>query len=84
MQKLNSQKKRQQQKVIGAAIQIFAEKGFAYTSTNEIAAEAGVSRATILGIMEQRSFTSLLILPFLKEFASYMAEELFEIKFARK
>lgn len=27
LQKLNSQKKRQQQKVIGAPIQIFAEKG---------------------------------------------------------
>jgi len=36
-----------QKKIIAAAIEIFAEKGYAATSTNEIAKKAGVAEGTI-------------------------------------
>ncbi|WP_421382222.1 TetR/AcrR family transcriptional regulator [Bacillus salacetis] len=46
---LNSEEKltEKQQKILEAALEIFAEKGFSATSTNEIAKKAGVAEGTI-------------------------------------
>ncbi|MFS0575550.1 TetR/AcrR family transcriptional regulator [Sporosarcina sp. 179-K 3D1 HS] len=43
----DSEMTEKQQKIIVAAINMFAEKGFASTSTNEIAKKAGVAEGTI-------------------------------------
>lgn len=67
-----------QQKVVEAAIKIFAEKGFANTSTSEIAEEAGVAEATIFRHYGTKENLLLSItLPFLKDLIPRMAEELF-------
>jgi len=61
-----------------AAIKIFAEKGFANTSTSEIAEEAGVAEATIFRHYGTKENLLLSItLPFLKDLIPRMAEELF-------
>lgn len=45
--KSNEKMTEKQQKIVEAAIRIFAEKGYASTSTNEIAKAAGVAEGTI-------------------------------------
>ncbi len=45
--KNNEKMTEKQQKIVEAAIQMFAEKGYASTSTNEIAKAAGVAEGTI-------------------------------------
>lgn len=67
-----------QQKVVEAAIRIFAEKGFANTSTSEIAKAAGVAEATIF--RHYRTKDNLLLsvlLPFIKDMIPRMADEIF-------
>ncbi|WP_121641339.1 TetR/AcrR family transcriptional regulator [Virgibacillus sp. Bac330] len=67
-----------QQKIIEAAIQLFAEKGYANTSTNEIAKQAGVAEGLIFkhyGTKE--NVLRSVILPFFKSSLPGMAEEVF-------
>ncbi|WP_018664993.1 TetR/AcrR family transcriptional regulator [Heyndrickxia acidiproducens] len=66
------------QKIVGTAIKLFAEKGYANTPTSEIAKEAGVAEGTIFrhfGTKDNLLIT--VIVPFLKESIPSMAEELF-------
>ncbi|MFY4774186.1 TetR/AcrR family transcriptional regulator [Metabacillus sp. RGM 3146] len=76
--KLSKKHTAKQQKVVDAAIKIFAEKGFANTSTSEIAEQAGVAEATIFrhyGTKENLLLS--VILPFIKDFIPRMADEIF-------
>ena len=66
------------QKIAEAAVQLFAEKGYANTSTSEIAKRAGVAEGTIFrhyGTKENLLLS--LLLPFLKESLPGMAESVF-------
>lgn len=65
-----------QQRVFEAAISLFAEKGYASTSTSEIAKAAGVAEGTIFrhyGSKENLLFS--VILPFLIDSIPIMADE---------
>lgn len=65
-----------QQKIVETAIQMFAEKGFASTSTSEIAKAAGVAEGTIFrhfGSKENLLFS--VIVPFLLDSVPAIAEE---------
>lgn len=74
--RLSKKQTDKQQKIVEAAIKIFAEKGFANTSTSEIAAEAGVAEATIFRHYGTKDNLLLsVILPFLKDFIPYMIQE---------
>jgi AcrR family transcriptional regulator len=67
-----------QQKVVGTAIRLFAEKGYANTSTSEIAREAGVAEGTIFRHFGTKDNLLLsVILPFIKESIPSMAEDVF-------
>ena len=48
-------KTEKQQRIIETTIKLFAEKGYANTSTAEIAKVAGVSEGTILSITERKT-----------------------------
>jgi len=66
------------QKIAEAAVQLFAEKGYANTSTSEIAKRAGVAEGTIFrhyGTKENLLLS--ILLPFLKESLPGMAESVF-------
>lgn len=68
-----------QQKIILTTIKLFAEKGYANTSTSEIAKAADVAEGTIFrhyGTKENLLLS--VILPFLKESIPSMAEEVFK------
>lgn len=68
-----------QQRVFEAAISLFAEKGYASTSTSEIAKEAGVAEGTIFrhfGSKENLLFS--VILPFIIDSIPLMADEFIE------
>lgn len=76
--KLSKKQTAKQQKVVEAAIKIFAEKGFSNTSTSEIAEAAGVAEATIFRHYGTKDNLLLsVILPFIKDFIPRMAEETF-------
>lgn len=76
--KLSKKQTAKQQKVVEAAIKIFAEKGFSNTSTSEIAEAAGVAEATIFRHYGTKDNLLLsIILPFIKDFIPHMAHELF-------
>ena len=76
--KLSKKNTERQQRIVEAAIKIFAEKGFANTSTSEIANLAGVAEATIFRHYGNKDNLLLsIILPFLKDFTPFMVEELF-------
>ena len=79
-QALHSKKQTEkQQRIIIAAIKIFAEKGFANTSTAEIAKAAEVAEGTIFRHYGTKDNLLLaIILPFLKESVPMMAEEAFK------
>lgn len=65
-----------QRKIIETAIKLFAEKGYANTSTAEIAKIAGVSEGTIFKHYGTKDKLLLsVILPFAKDFIPSMAEE---------
>lgn len=76
--KLSKKQTDKQQKVVNAAIQLFAEKGYANTSTSEIAKEAGVAEGTIFRHYGTKDNLLLsVILPFIKESIPSMAEDVF-------
>lgn len=55
-----------QQKIVEAAIEMFAEKGYASTSTSEIAKKAGVAEGTIFrNFVSKENLLFSVILPFL-------------------
>lgn len=67
-----------QQKVVETAILLFAEKGYANTSTSEIAKVAGVAEGTIFRHFGTKDNLLLsVILPFIKESIPSMAEDVF-------
>jgi len=69
-------KTEKQQKVLEAAIRLFAEKGYANTSTAEIALAAGVSEGTIFKHYGSKDRLLLaIILPFFREMLSRMVKE---------
>jgi AcrR family transcriptional regulator len=76
--KLSKKPTDKQQKIVESAIKLFAEKGYANTSTNEIAKAAGVAEGTIFRHYGTKDNLLLsLILPFLKDSIPTMAEEVF-------
>lgn len=75
---MNFKEKRtdKQQKIVEAAIKIFAEKGYTATSTNEIAKAAGVAEGTIFRHFGTKENLLLsVIVPFLMEAAPIVADE---------
>ncbi|WNS43948.1 TetR/AcrR family transcriptional regulator [Paenibacillus sp. MMS20-IR301] len=69
-----------QQRIVEAAIQLFAEKGYANTSTAEIAKTAEVSEASIFKQYGTKANLLLaLIVPYIKEFFPAIAQETFEM-----
>lgn len=76
--KLSKKTTDKQQRIIEAAITLFAEKGYANTSTNEIAKKAGVAEGTIFRHYGTKDNLLLsVILPFLKQSLPSMADEVF-------
>lgn len=76
--KLSKKQTEKQQKIVEASIRIFAEKGFANTSTSEIANKAGVAEATIFRHYGTKDNLLLsVILPFIKDLIPHMADEIF-------
>lgn len=74
--KNNQKMTEKQQKIVEVAIEIFAEKGYASTSTSEIAKAAGVAEGTIFkhfGSKENLLYS--VIVPFLMEAVPTMADE---------
>ncbi len=68
-----------QQKIIEAAIKMFAEKGYANTSTSEIAKEAGVAEGTIFRHYRTKDRLLLsILLPFIKKSFPSIAEGVFK------
>ncbi len=77
--KLSKKETAKQQKIVETAITMFAEKGYANTSTSEIAKAAGVAEATIFrhyGTKENLLLS--VVLPFLKESTPILAKEIIE------
>ncbi|WP_054940561.1 TetR/AcrR family transcriptional regulator [Paenibacillus ihuae] len=67
-----------QQQIIDSAITLFAKKGYANTSTSEIAKAAGVSEGAIFKHYGTKDHLLLsVILPFIKEFFPVLAQEVF-------
>lgn len=78
-EEFGSKKTEKQQRIAKSAITLFAEKGYANTSTSEIARAAGVAEGTIFRHYRTKINLLLsLILPFLKEAVPPMAEDVFE------
>lgn len=70
-------KTEKQQKIIETAINLFAEKGYANTSTAEVAKIAGVSEGTIFKHYGTKDTLLLsVILPFVRDFFPSMAKEI--------
>ena len=76
--KLSKKQTDKQQKIVEMAIKMFAEKGYANTSTNEIAKAAGVAEGTIFRHYGTKDNLLLsVILPFLKDSIPSIAEDVF-------
>jgi len=76
--KLSKKTTDKQQKIVEATIKLFAEKGYANTSTSEIAQAAGVAEGTIFRHYGTKNNLLLsVILPFFKDLIPKLAEELF-------
>lgn len=76
--KLSKKKTDKQQRIVEAAITLFAEKGYANTSTSEIAKAAGVAEGTIFRHYGTKDNLLLsVILPFFKQSLPSLAEEAF-------
>ncbi len=68
-----------QQRIVQSAIALFAEKGYANTSTSEIAKHSGVAEGTIFRHYGTKENLLLaMIVPFLKESLPAIAQEVFE------
>ncbi|PGT77122.1 TetR family transcriptional regulator [Bacillus sp. AFS040349] len=77
--KLSKKQTEKQQKIVETAIKLFAEKGYANTSTSEIAKAAGVAEGTIFRHYGTKDNLLLsVILPFFKDSLPMMAEEVFK------
>jgi AcrR family transcriptional regulator len=77
--KLSKKETSKQQKIVETAIRMFAEKGYANTSTSEIAKAAGVAEGTIFrhyGTKENLLLS--VVLPFLKESIPVFAKEIID------
>ncbi|WP_071394584.1 TetR/AcrR family transcriptional regulator [Bacillus tuaregi] len=73
-----------QQKIVETAVKMFAEKGYANTSTSEIAKAAGVAEGTIFRHYGTKDRLLLaVILPFIKESLPSMAENVFQEVFSK-
>ena len=73
------------QNILEAAIELFAQKGYANTSTSEIAKRAGVAEGTIFRHYGTKEKLLLAILvPFIKNALPKMAEEIFTEVLAKK
>lgn len=69
-----------QQKILETAIKLFAEKGYANTSTSEIAKEAGVAEGTVFRYYKTKETLLLaLINPFVQEITPKISEDLINI-----
>ena len=78
--KLSKKETSKQQAIVETAITMFAEKGYANTSTSEIAKASGVAEATIFRHYGTKDNLLLsVILPFLKEFAPVAVREISEM-----
>jgi AcrR family transcriptional regulator len=76
-QVVTKKKTEKQQKIVETAIKLFAEKGYANTSTAEIARASGVSEGTIFKHYGTKDNLLLsVILPFVSELFPYMAQEM--------
>jgi AcrR family transcriptional regulator len=76
--KLTKKQTNKQQKIVETAIKMFAEKGYANTSTSEIAKAANVAEGTIFRHFGTKDNLLLsVILPFIKESIPTLAEEVF-------
>ena len=75
----NSKKQTEkQQKILDNAIRLFSEKGYANTSTSEIAKAAGVAEGTIFRHYGTKDNLLLsIILPFIKDSLHIIAEDVF-------
>ena len=68
-----------QEKILAAAITLFAEKGYSNTSTAEIAKMAEVAEGTIFKHYgTKKNLLMSLLVPFIKDFLPVMADELVE------
>ncbi|MFB9278617.1 TetR/AcrR family transcriptional regulator [Cohnella cellulosilytica] len=77
--KLSKKETAKQQRILQSAIALFAEKGYANTSTSEIAKRSGVAEGTIFRHYGTKENLLLaVIVPFLKESLPVMAQEVFE------
>lgn len=77
--KVKKKRTMKQQKIIDAAIRLFAEKGYANTSTSEIALASGVAEATIFRHYQTKENLLLsLIVPFLKELLPIVSQQFAE------
>ncbi|KAA9021788.1 TetR/AcrR family transcriptional regulator [Niallia endozanthoxylica] len=77
--KLSKKQTDKQQKIVEAAVKMFASNGYANTSTSEIAKVAGVSEGTIFRHYGTKDNLLLaVILPFIKESLPSMAENVFK------
>ncbi|RFB10179.1 TetR/AcrR family transcriptional regulator [Bacillus sp. HNG] len=77
--KLSKKPTEKQQKIAETAIKMFADKGYANTSTSEIAKAAGVAEGTIFRHYGTKDNLLLsVIIPFLKEALPGMAEKVFK------
>ncbi|MFC5471089.1 TetR/AcrR family transcriptional regulator [Cohnella suwonensis] len=77
--KLSKKETAKQQRIVETAIALFAERGYAHTSTSEIAKHSGVAEGTIFrhyGTKENLLLS--VIVPFLKESMPSLAEEISE------
>jgi AcrR family transcriptional regulator len=76
--RLSKRQTDKQQKIIETSIKLFAEKGYANTSTSEIAKEAGVAEGTIFRHYGTKDNLLLsVLLPFIKASIPAMAEGVF-------
>ncbi len=72
----NAQRTEKQQRIVEAAIRLFAEKGYSNTSTAEIAKAADVSEASIFKQYGTKDKLLLsLVVPYIKEMFPYEADE---------
>ncbi|MBB3111196.1 AcrR family transcriptional regulator [Paenibacillus phyllosphaerae] len=77
--KLSKKETVKQQRIVESAIALFAEKGYANTSTSEIARASGVAEATIFRHYGTKDNLLLsVIVPFLKEFNPLLMQDVIQ------
>lgn len=76
---MNKKMTSKQQKILQVSIKLFAQKGYAATSTSEIAKEAGVAEGTIFKHFQTKENLLLSVMvPFLIDAVPSIADELIE------